>query len=65
MGFLGVFGFGFEDARFCGEVWCAIEFANKLPRFSEEFIGEIGGVGTHVGNETNFVELLGQGHGLF
>ena len=71
VGFLGVARFVLVEARALGHRRLAIQPRDDLADLAEGLVGEVHGIGTHVGDETHralavvdtFVELLCKAHG--
>ncbi len=71
VGLLGVLGLGLVDARPGRQVVGAVAFADEAADLVQGLIGQVDGVGTHVGDEPYraaadvhaLVELLGDAHG--
>ena len=53
------------DTRFFREVFLGVELHNRIACAVNRLLRKIRAVGTHVGDETCFVELLGHSHGVF
>ena len=63
MGLLGI-GLGTVQVRFGRQVGRAILLADVFPHRLDRLFAEVGGVGTHIGEVTRFIEALGHHHGL-
>ncbi len=63
VGLLGI-GLGTVEVRLGRQVGCAILLADVFPHRLNRLFAEVGGVGTHIGDVTRFIETLGHHHGL-
>ena len=63
MGLLGA-GLGTIEIRIARQIGGAILLADIFPHRLDRLFAEVGGVGTHVGDVTRFIETLGHHHGL-
>ncbi len=65
VGLLGTLGLGRITPGLGMQVFGAVEFGDPVAGGVDRLVAQVDRVGTHVGDETIFIELLGGLHGLF